>query len=341
MKNKKLFKIHINFATKDTAWGGGNSFLRNLKGELSKSSNYINNTKEADVIIFNAHHHLLDTLSIKKNFPSKIFIHRLGGPMKGLRNNGFLLDLLIRTFNTNVADATIFQSKWSMSENVKNGYSVQKFFKIIGNGVNRRSLKKNTKDNFIKKNKIEICFASWSNNKTKGLETLKYLDKNLDFKKYVIKVYGNLNYNFKNIKCFGPKEPKDLSKIIRKSDIFLFASYKEAYSNMLIEAISSGLPVLTRKASSNTEIVLDNRLLFSNNNEIISKLDSIAKNLSKNVNYKFKILNLGQVASEYVSFSKYVISNIDKESVKKINILNFIKLHIVYYVIKFLLFIMA
>ena len=65
-------KLHINFATKDAPWGGGNSFLRNLKGELSKKGNYINDKTQADVIIFNAHHHLLETLKLKRKFPDKI-----------------------------------------------------------------------------------------------------------------------------------------------------------------------------------------------------------------------------------------------------------------------------
>ena len=122
-------KIHINFATKNTPWGGGNSFLRNLKRELSKKGYYINDKTQANVIIYNAHHHLLETLKLKRKFPDKIFIHRLGGPMKGLIKKGRILDFLIQQFNQKISDGVIFQSRWSMKENVSIGYSKGKFFK--------------------------------------------------------------------------------------------------------------------------------------------------------------------------------------------------------------------
>ena len=64
---------------------------------------------------------------------------------------------------------------------------------------------KKSKKSKKKNKKIKIVFASWSNNPTKGLSALKYLDENLDFWKYNLDVYGNFNINFKNISSYGPK----------------------------------------------------------------------------------------------------------------------------------------
>lgn len=220
MNQIEKIKIHINFATKETPWGGGNSFLRNLKGELAKKGNYINDKSQANVIIFNAHHHLLETLKLKRKFPNKIFIHRLGGPMKDLRKKGQMLDCLIKLFNEKISDAVIFQSKWSMKENIRVGYSKGKFFKVIPNAVNSRIF--NSKNKMVIRNdkKIKIVFASWSNNPLKGLSVLKYLDANLNFEKYQLKIFGNFNIKFKNILSYGPQNPNELSKIIKNSKLF-------------------------------------------------------------------------------------------------------------------------
>ena len=336
MNQIEKIKLHINFATKDTPWGGGNSFLRNLKGELSKKGNYINDKTKANVIIFNAHHHLLETLKLKRKFPDKIFIHRLGGPMKGLRKKGRILDFLIQRFNEKISDGVIFQSKWSMKENISVGYSKGKFFKVIPNGVNSKIFNKKNRKNVKKKKKIKIVFASWSNNPTKGLSALKYLDAQLDFRKYDLDVFGNFNINFKNISSYGPKNPNELSNILKKSDIFLFASKKEAYSNMLIEAIATGVPVITLKSSSNIEIVMDNRLLFSSNSQLIKKINYISTNL--NSKFKYKVFSLNEIAEMYVLFSKNVADRLNKNKIKKINFIDFLKLSIIYYFLKIILF---
>ena len=55
---------------------------------------------------------------------------------------------------------------------------------------------------------------------------------------------------------------------------------------MLIEAIATGVPVITLKSSSNIEIVKDNRLLFSSNSQLINKINNISKNLNGKFKYK-------------------------------------------------------
>ena len=337
MKNniqKYNLKIYINFQIKDAAWGGGNSFLKILKNELITSNHYTKDITDSDVIIFNGHHHLIETLKLKVKFPNKLFIHRLDGPMNELRVNGALLDFLIKIFSYNVSDAIIFQSKWSMLESIKCGYSDRKKLTIIGNSCDSSIFNKSQKKIKQSSNKTKILFASWSNNSTKGLDMLFFLDKNLDFKRYEINVVGNIENDFTNINIIGQKNQHELSKELDKSDIFLFASYKEAYSNMLIEAVASGLPVITRKASSNVEIVLDERLLFSSGNDLLNKIEEVSKNINKDINYKYKIISTKEVAIKYINFSNDMLKNHQKKILK---IHKIIFLYVAYYVIKFLI----
>ena len=223
-----------------------------------------------------------------------------------------------------------------MKENISVGYSKGKFFSVIPNAVDVKIFNKKNRKTKINKKKIKIVFASWSNNPTKGLSALKYLDAQLDFRKYDLEVFGNFNVNFKNISSYGPKNPNELSNIIKNSDIFLFASEREAYSNMLIEAIATGLPVITLKSSSNVEIVKDNRLLFSSNSQLIKKIDNISKNL--NNKFKYKVFSLKEISKMYVLFSKNVADSLNKNKIKKINFIDFCKLSLIYYVVKIILF---
>ena len=43
------------------------------------------------------------------------------------------------------------------------------------------------------------------------------------------------------------------------SDIFLFASEREGFGNVLIEAMSTGLPVVAKKIEGITDFIIDNK----------------------------------------------------------------------------------
>ena len=105
---------------------------------------------------------------------------------------------------------------------------------------------------------------------------------------------------------------------------------------MLIEAIATGVPVITLKSSSNIEIVKDNRLLFSSNSQLIKKINNISKNL--NGKFKYKVFSLKEIAEMYVQFSKNVVDSLNKNKIKKINFIDFCKLFIIYYLVKIILF---
>ena len=85
---------------------------------------------------------------------------------------------------------------------------------------------------------------------------------------------------------------------------------------MLIEAIATGVPVITLKSSSNIEIVKDNRLLFSSNSQLINKINNISKNL--NGKFKYKVFSLEEIAEMYVIFSNNIIGSLNKSKIKKL-----------------------
>jgi glycosyltransferase involved in cell wall biosynthesis len=293
-------KFNIVFEIKEGPWGGGNQFLKALKCELIKRDLYTKNIHEADVLLFNSHHHLDQIISLKYKFPLKTFIHRIDGPIFTIRNKNLEIDKFIFKINSEIADGSIFQSNFSKKESEAIGLKNSNKTDIIMNAPSLLFEKKKKKFNF---RKPEVLISSWSDNLNKGFETYSYLDNNLDFNDFSIKFIGNTPYEFKNIKCQGPMNSNSLKKELIKSDIYLTASVNDPCSNSLIEAIHSGLIPIAINSGGHPEIINDNRLVFSNIQDLIYILYEIKKG---NINYQCNLPNISSITEKYVTFSKKV-----------------------------------
>jgi glycosyltransferase involved in cell wall biosynthesis len=83
----------------------------------------------------------------------------------------------------------------------------------------------------------------------------------------------------KNVVFTGAR--KDISRIIRNSDIFVLPSYKEGSGIVLLEALACGKPVIGSKIGGTKELITsDVGLLFepTNSKELANAIDSILLN---------------------------------------------------------------
>ncbi|MFX0084957.1 MAG: glycosyltransferase family 4 protein [Candidatus Hodarchaeota archaeon] len=82
-----------------------------------------------------------------------------------------------------------------------------------------------------------------------------------------------LSQSFSNLKVFPPLSPNLIKKVYLISDIFFFPSVFEGMPKVLLEAGSSGLPVLASNETSHHEVVKENKTgyLFSDPDEMIEK----------------------------------------------------------------------
>lgn len=299
-------KIHILFPfQKGPKGGGGNQFLKALKYNWQSLGIYEENIEKADVILFNSHQWLKKAIEIKKKFPVKIFVHRIDGPLITYRPKEASLDQLIFKANKFVADGTIWQSKWSQAENKKLfKYNCQNEI-ILYNAPNGQIFNKQNKTAFNPKEKIKLIAVSWSSSALKGFDIYKFLDDNLNFKKYQMVFIGRSPVLFKNIKMIEPIEQGKLAEIIKQNDIFITASKIESCSNALIEAFSCGLPCLAFNSSSNPEVIGGGGELFSNEKELLSKIDKIANNY---LNYQknLPVFSLNKVSKDYFNFANKI-----------------------------------
>lgn len=269
-------KVHFIFQFKQGPAGGGNNFLKNLKQQFIADNLYADDPAQADYFLFNSHHFIDDVIKYKKLYPEKTFIHRIDGPMKLYNNNKDTRDDSVNLANKYFADATIFQSLYSKESNTCTKAVDKTCVTIIPNAANAAVFGfENIKIN--PQQKIKLISSSWSTNVKKGFDTYKYLDETLDFNKFEYHFIGNSPYEFKNIKSFPAQDAKELATSLQNSHIYITASLNDSCSNSLIEAASTGLPVLAIDSGGNPELIHHKGLTFNHNNEIKEKLDLIIK----------------------------------------------------------------
>ena len=312
-------KIFISYKVKNEAWGGGNQFLKNLRDKLLKMQQICNDPKDADIILFNSHHNLIETLFYKIRYPYKKFVHRIDGPISSYRGEKEKkLDKLIYLFNSKISNGTIFLSKWSKEENIKKGYFANNN-QVIYNAPDNKIFKEKKYSLDVQNRKIKIIASSWSENLLKGFDIFKYLDENLDFNKYQMTFVGNSKIQFKNIKMVKPVKSDLLYSYIESSDVFIFASKIESCSNLLMEAMATGIPVLVVDGTSNNEIFNSNGYIFKDKTDVINKLEKLVDNYEKlNLEKKYY---LEDTIKKYNNFFRDTIKDKEKNKLSIIEIL--------------------
>ena len=323
-------KIFISYKIKGEAWGGGNQFLKNLKEKLSKKNKVCNHPKDADIILFNSHHNLVETLIYKIKYPNKKFVHRIDGPISAYRGEEEKrLDKLIYLFNSKISNGTIFLSKWSKDENIKKGYLLNYSDRVIYNSPNNQIFKEKKYKSINQDSRIKILASSWSDNLLKGFDIFKHLDENLDFNKYQMTFIGNSKIKFKNIKIINPVKSELLYNYIEKSDVFIFASKIESCSNLLMEAMATGIPTLVIDGTSNNEIFNSNGYIFKDKTDVIHQLEKLINNYQ---NLKIeKRFFLDETINQYYDFFQDIIKD---EKQKKISLILVLELFLKYFYFK-------
>lgn len=294
-------KINIMYNFHKGPWGGGNQFLKALKREFQKSGIYESNPSKADCIIFNSHHNFNEVIKFKIKKQSKIFIHRVDGPISNYRKDDYDIDKIIYTFNYFLADGTIFQSNWSRQANYKLGMKKNTYETIIMNAVDPQIFNEKNKMIFDDAKKIQLIANSWDPRWKKGFQIYKYLDENLDFSKYEMTFIGQSPIKFKNIKWIKPLPSLELAKQLKFHNIFISASREEACSNSLIEALQCGLPAVVPKGGSNPKILGNAGELFEGKKDVIEKIEMVAQNY-RQYQKRINVQMIHAIAEKYQAF---------------------------------------
>lgn len=293
-------KIHILYDIKNSTWGGGNQFMKVLRHQLQMNDVYAEKIEDADVILFSSHHQMEEVIQAKIKYPDKHFVHRLGSVFTYARGDKYL-DRLVMSLNINIADGTIFQSKWQQSVMHSLGLP-QGLETIIINApdshlFNTKNVKGATKD----KTRIRLITTGWSTGDIKGFDIYEYLDKHLDFSKYQFIFLGNSKTKFKNIESFPPQISAVVASMLKNSDIFITATRRDVCSDSLVEAIHCGLPIVARKSGGHPELIKNNGILFNGTKDVVDAINKVASNLEK-YHTEISLPSDNDVALEYYNF---------------------------------------
>jgi glycosyltransferase involved in cell wall biosynthesis len=286
-------KTHIVFEFGSVS-GGGNNFLKKLSEEFGRRL-CLSEAKDADVILFNSHHELKTVRKLKKEFPEKVFVHRIDGPMRLYNNNDDKRDDVVVKVN-DIADGNIFQTEWCKEKSILMYPDLgAKTSDVILNG--RSPIPRDIPFN----DKITLVASSVSSNINKGFNFYKYLDENLDFNIYRFIFIGNSPIKFNNIEDLGPKSNDDTVEILKCADMFMTASQNDSCSNSLVEALSVGLPCVAANSGGHPEIVKGAGRLFLGVNDMKSAIDDVYQN-RRSYESKISIMSMEEVAERYLNF---------------------------------------
>jgi glycosyltransferase involved in cell wall biosynthesis len=327
-------KLYLAYNTIDAPYGGANQFFGSLKKELEKTDSLASTPQAADAIVFNSHtlggkkgNGAAAITRLKYQFPEKIFIHRVDGPVSIYRADATyqFVDRLIYRLNEEIADGTVYQSAWSREANLAIGKKPTPFQATILNAPDPTIFYPAAGTTDFSDRKIKIIASSFSNHPNKGFSVYQWLDQNLDWSRYEMTFVGNSPIAFANITHLPAVPPTELADLLRAHDIYLTASQKDPCSNALIEALHCGLPAIALRDGGHPEIVGTGGELFESEEEIPMLLERIGKKYEQYL-YHSHLPDISSVAQEYLSLVEPIVRQIQngKYQPKKLSLLGFV-----------------
>lgn len=322
-------RIYTHYKTTEDPWGGINSFNRAFKNYI------IENRKDIKIIEdFYAKYDIIflsaassgkgketDIEEIKKRITKKWFhkfinkkipkiILRLDG-LRAFYSDSFLPNDQKQIDLADLADYIIFQSNYSLNNFKHFGYNKNNY-SIINNGVDQNIF--NLKDKVFYNNdrKLKILSVSWSNNLNKGFQTISDFSENNDIEVYFV---GNWNTSVKpkSVNIISPLKSTELAKMYKQCDVFLHSAKNDPCPNVVLEALSCGLPVIHTNSGGTPEIAEGFGIKLPdliNQNEIAKITNEIKENYNYWVNnikkehYKFSMQNTG---NQYLSIFENIL----------------------------------
>lgn len=284
--------------------------MKALSKELQKKAYLSSSLWKSDVVLVNSHHwrkKLWQLLIWRLLRPGGVLLHRIDGPISLIRGTpaSRFVDRRIALFSRLVADGAIFQSLWSQSQSAKLGITNHRSVVILNAPDGDVFYKKS--QNKIPESKFKVIAAAWSSNSAKGFHYFSALDRSIDSASVEVVFVGNSPIPFERILHKPPMASRDLATELRAADVFLAASENDPCSNALIEAIHCGLVPIALDSGGHPELVRNNRLMFSNLDELENILKLGPKELRR-IWGSGHLPKLEEVAENYVDFARSLMT---------------------------------
>ncbi|MEI6563404.1 MAG: glycosyltransferase [bacterium] len=280
--------------------GGGHQFMRAIWREFEKrglrvEGNTISKTTRA--CLFNSFNFDAARLRAFKRRGCRM-IHRVDGPIGVYRGFDDGTDRRIAALNHEMADATIFQSQYSLQKHLELGLNFLNP-EVIPNATDPSIFNPTGRIPFATGRKIKIISVSWSDNVNKGAPVYQWLDEHLDWSRYEYTFIGRSPVIFNNIRMKAPLASIDLAQELRGHDIYVTASRNDPCSNSLLEALACGLPALYLNSGGHPAIAGQAGLPFSEPKEIPALLKQLVSTYAR-IQSAIKVPGIETVTSQYL-----------------------------------------
>ena len=224
-------------------------------------------------------------------------VHRVDGPVGVYRGFDDGTDRRIVELNARLADATVFQSRWSLDAHRALGLELHEPH-VIPNAPDPAIFFPPASRKRRAERPLRLVASSWSDNPRKGADALLWLDRNPPPGVEVTFV-GRTQLRLEHIRVFGPLRSADVAELLRTQDAYLAASVDDPCSNALLEALACGLPAVYRRSGGHPELVGAAGVGFDEPAELGSALEQLAAELEER-RARIRVPALAAVADRYL-----------------------------------------
>jgi glycosyltransferase involved in cell wall biosynthesis len=262
--------------------GGGHQFLRALTRELRRRGLAVEENRvsaRTPACLFNSFNFDFARLRRFAHDGCRM-VHRVDGPIGVYRGFDDGTDERISRLNAELAQATVFQSRYSLEKHVELGFELRDPV-VIPNTVDPALFYPPAEREPVQGRKVRLIATSWSDNVRKGAETFAWLDTNLDWERYHLTFVGRSSVPFEHIDRVGPLVSEEVATLLRMHDVFIAASRDDPCSNAVLEALACDLPVAYLASGGHPELVGQGGLAFTADEELPAILARLVEDLGR------------------------------------------------------------
>jgi glycosyltransferase involved in cell wall biosynthesis len=280
--------------------GGGHQFLRALTGELSRRGLVVEENRisaSTPACLFNSFNFDFHRLRRFSHRDARM-VHRVDGPIGVYRGFDDGTDARILRLNHALADATVFQSRYSLNKHRELGLELRDPV-VIPNAVDATVFHPPAAPPPRADGRLRVIATSWSDNPRKGSGTLGWLDEHLDRNRFELTFVGRTAARFEHARVVAPVPSQELAELLRASDVYVAASQDDPCSNALLEALACGLPAAFLRSGGHPELVGDAGLGFDAPEDLPAVLERLASELDER-RAAIRLVPIREVADRYL-----------------------------------------
>jgi glycosyltransferase involved in cell wall biosynthesis len=281
-------------------YGGSNQFLLALRRELERrglrvGENVVGRRTRAAVL----NSYVFDAEEMRRGRRHGCrMVHRVDGPLRFYRGYDDGVDERIANLNRELADATVFQSEYSLRAHHDLGLELVEPV-VIPNAVDPEIFHPPSEREPLAGRRVRVVATSWSDNPRKGGETYAWLATHVDRDRYELTFVGRASVPVEADHVLEPLPSAELAQLLRRQDVYVTASLSDPCSNALLEALACSLPALFVRSGGHAELVGDAGFGYDEREEVPELLDRLVAELEER-RARISIASLAEVTDRYL-----------------------------------------